>query len=104
MRQQKYLNVILTVNAVLLAGLLWTQLAETPILARTADAQVRSVPYQRDVTRPGTVLNAGKQRAETNQSLREIKQELADISQRLSSGDLEVRVSNLDEIRIEVNQ
>ena len=42
MRQGTYLNVILTVNAVLLAGLVWTQVADTPLLAETASAQSRS--------------------------------------------------------------
>ena len=39
MRQGSYLNVILTVNAVLLAGVLWTHVAGTPVLNSTANAQ-----------------------------------------------------------------
>ena len=40
MRQSRYLNVILTVNAVLLAGLLWTQVVDRPMLAETGDRAV----------------------------------------------------------------
>ena len=42
MRQTRYLNVILTVNALLLAALLWTAIAGQPLLVNEASAQVRT--------------------------------------------------------------
>ncbi len=41
MRQSRYLNVILTVNAVLLGGLLWTNVADQPLFVNEAVAQSR---------------------------------------------------------------
>src|SRR5258705_12410787 len=38
-RQGTYLNVILTANAILLTGLLWSQVAGHPLLAAEASAQ-----------------------------------------------------------------
>ncbi len=42
MRQLKYLNMILTVNALLLAGLLWTTVTGGPSFVPEAMAQSRS--------------------------------------------------------------
>ena len=40
-RAQRVISSLLSVNALLLAGLLWTQIADKPILARTAVAKAR---------------------------------------------------------------
>ncbi len=100
MRQGTYLNVILTVNAVLLAGLVWTQVAETPLLAETASAQNRSrlgppVP---------NVPNAAKQREKIVASVDRLKASVDETRRLLQSGGLEVKVTNLDEIKININR
>jgi acetamidase/formamidase len=95
MRQSKYLNVILTVNAVLLAGLLWTQIASAPVLAQDAVAQVRAT---RAVP---TIPNAAEQRKKMIDALQEIRQSADATKQLLESGQVKVQVTNLDDIRIE---
>jgi hypothetical protein len=101
MRQGKYLNVILTVNAVLLAGLLWTQVAEQPMLADSAVAQTRSRPN------PGKKPsfykpNASEQRADQLEVLKQLNQSIKEQTSLLSSGKLQVEVTNLDTIKVEV--
>ena len=99
MRQGNYLNVILTVNAVLLAGLVWTQVADTPLLVETASAQNRS--------RPGrpvpTVPNAGKQRERIAAKLVELKASVDATRGLLESGRIKVEVTNLADIQINVD-
>jgi len=103
MWQGKYLNVILTVNAVLLAGLLWTQVAEQPVLAETAVAQSRSKPsadgkYKGSYYKP----NAAQQRADQMKILEAIQKSVEAQTKLLSSGKVKVEVMNLDEIKIEM--
>ena len=94
MRQMKYLNTILTVNAVLLAVLLWTQVATTPVLAQPAVAQSR--------TRPSRTLpllpNAAKQRDTQAALLREIKESVDATRHLLERGGFKVEVTNLEAI------
>jgi hypothetical protein len=99
MRQQKYLNVILTVNAILLAGLLWTQVADRPVLSDEATAQSRTQPRQPGVGIP----NAAQQRMEMVDGIEDLKKAMAAQYRLLKSGELTVRVSNLDEIEIEAS-
>lgn len=93
MRQSTYLNVILTANAVLLTGILWTQLADRPTLATTALAQ--SQP-------PGSggvgIPNAAAQRQRMIESLHEIKGSIEATRQLLQSGKVKVEVSNVDKL------
>ena len=97
MRQRTYLNVILTVNAVLMGGLLWTQVAATPMFATEAYAQKRSrlgppVP---------TIPNAAVQRDRMLTGLRQVQRSVESISSLLRSGSVSVQVSNLDEISMD---
>ena len=96
MRRVSYLNGILTANAVLLAGLLWTQIAGQPLLSSSAVAQNRSaagppVP---------NVPNAGKQRKELIEAIHELHRTTQESMRMLRSGQVKVEVTNLDEIKI----
>jgi hypothetical protein len=92
MRQGTYLNVILTVHAVLLAGVLWTQVASGPILEQTATAQVGS--------KEGVgVPNAADQRQKMLEALRDIKASVDSTRKLVESGKLKVEVSNFDQAR-----
>ncbi len=95
MRRASYLNGILTANAVLLAGLLWTQIAGQPLLSSTAAAQnitpARPVP---------TVPNAGKQRRELIDAIHQLRRTTQESMRLLTSGRVKVEVTNLDEIKI----
>jgi hypothetical protein len=91
MRQGTYLNVILTVNALLLSALVWTQLADRPMLAEPVQAQ-----QPRDAP-----LNAGAQRHRMIELLNEVKRESERTRKVIESGDVRVKVTNLNEITIE---
>jgi hypothetical protein len=96
MRRGTYLNVILTVNAVLLTGLLWTQIASQPLLASTATAQSRT----KQATAP-VIPNAADQRNKMINALADLKRSVDAQRQLLESGKLKVYVTNLDEINLE---
>ncbi len=92
MNASKYLNGILTVNAILLAGLLWTQIANRPLLADEATAQVRS-------GKPGTTFaSATQQRADMVRALKDMEKAIESSTKMMQSGKLKVQVTNLDEI------
>jgi hypothetical protein len=95
-RQGTYLNAILTVNAVLLSALIWTQLAPRPLMADTATAQYDA--------RRGGIPNAGEQRQKLIAGMAEVKASVDSTRKLLESGKLKVEVTNLDEIRLEGDQ
>ena len=96
MRQTRYLNIILTVNAVLLGALLWTALIGRPLLSEPAEAQVRT-----RFTVPPNVPNAGAQRAAIVNELREMNALLDSTRDTLLSGRIKVQVTNVDSLRQE---
>lgn len=95
MRPSRYLNAILTVNAVLLAVLVWTQVAGHGTLplpgAREAAAQAQ----------PAGIPNAAAQRQQMIDSLRELRKSVEESNKLLKDGHLRVHVTNLHEIQIE---
>jgi len=93
MRQSKYLNMILTVNAFLLAGLLWTQVVGGPSFVPEAMAQKRSFGPQ-----VPNVPNAGQQRADIAKSIQKLNESVQAMKRLLESGRIQVQVTNLDEI------
>ena len=99
MRQSRYLNAILTVNAVLLAGVLWTSLADTTPFVRSAVAQATSRPRPSGLQTPPVpnIPNASAQRYQTINELREIKSILRSIRQELDATEFDVRVTNVNE-------
>ena len=78
--------------AVLLAALLWTNLAGRPLFSSEATAQVRtkgpSIP---------TVPNAARQRDEILKALRDIRASVEATRSTVESGGIKVRVTNLNE-------
>lgn len=95
MRQTTYLNGILTVNAVLLAGVLWTQLVNRPVLAQSADAQTNAQGL------PG-IPNAGGQRDQMIRQLERLNVTLDSTMKHLQGGNLKTEVTNLKDIKIEL--
>jgi hypothetical protein len=92
MRQSTYLNVILTINAALLTGLLWTQFVGAPSLTSQALAQ----------TTPGVgIPNAAEQRQRMIETMREIKASIEVTRKLLESGKVKVEVANIKELREE---
>ncbi len=91
MRQSTYLNVILTVNAVLLTGILWTQFASRAPFDSTAAAQADPPG--------GGIPNAAAQRQRMIESLNEIKGSVEATRQLISSGKLKVEVANIEQLK-----
>ena len=82
----RYLNVILTVNAVLLAALLWTQIADRSMLSSDAVAAPPPKGYV------GFPVNAGAQRLEIIKRLDELNESMVTTRTLLESGDVKVTV------------
>jgi hypothetical protein len=95
MRRRNYLSVILTINAALLAGLLWVQVADQPLLAGEASAQSRTRPPLGEP--PIVPPNAASQRAEMISELKKLGQSMEAIKRQLDSG-VKAEVTNLDQI------
>ncbi len=93
MRQGKYLNTILTVNAALLSALVWTQLAGGPYLGSSASA------FQAPPTPTGGVPNAGLQRQRQIEELQAMRAAVDSMRKTLEGGKMKVVVANADEIR-----
>jgi hypothetical protein len=93
MRHTRYLNVILTVNAILLAALVWTQVAGSPLLAEQAAAQKDRAG--------GGMATAGAQRLRMVEALKDVQRSVEASKRLLESGKVRVQVTNLDEIRID---
>jgi len=98
MRQTTYLNGILTLNAVLLAGVLWTQVASRPLLAQNADAQVSNAQSM-----PG-IPNSGAQREQMIRHLDRLNRNLEATMKVIEGGKVKVEVTNLKDIKIEQAQ
>lgn len=97
-KQTRCLNTLLTVNAVLLGGLLWTQLADRPLLAGSAEAQSRMT----GTSAAQGVPNAAQQREQMIDALRDMKKSVDEMKKTMEDGKLKVQVTNLDEIKIDV--
>jgi len=93
MRRGTYLNVILTVNAVLLGGLVWTQVASRPLFATEAVAQTRSRP-----SRNTGIPNAASQRERMIKALNGMKQSIDATRSAIEGGKFKVEVTNLSEM------
>ncbi len=91
MRQGRYLNIILTINAFLLSALIWTQVADRPVLIERAEAQTPS--------QGNGIPNAAEQRKRMIESLREVNRRMDRIERRLETGELRVRVMNPEDMR-----
>ena len=85
MRQSRYLNVILTVNALLLTGLLWTQWSSGSGLAQSASAQ----------TQQNLGVSSAEQRVRMVENLDRLQQSMTSMQQLLESGKIKVQVTNL---------
>ena len=90
MRQSKYLNVILTVNAVLLAGLLWTQVVGRTWLSSEAHAQS---------SQGSGFVNAAEQRQRMIEALNDIKGSVEATRKVVESGKMKVEVTNIDKVK-----
>ena len=89
MRQGTYLNVILTVNAVLLTGVVWTQVVNTPLLSGQAAAQSGG-------SGGSGIPNAADQRQKQIEALRDLKASVDATNKLLSSGKVKVEVANVE--------
>jgi len=91
MRSMKYLNVILTINAGLLAILVWTQVAGRPVVA-AAEAAAN------DPSPSGGIPNASEQRKLMIEALERVQQSVEASNRLLAEGELRVEVMNFHEM------
>ena len=104
MNAQRYTNVLLTINALLLAALLWVLVVERPIFAGEAEARVVQSPAAENpsrVRRKAPVFaNATAQRQQIIAQLKLMNANLAQQKSLFESGRMKVEVTNLDEIEV----
>ncbi|MBL9120661.1 MAG: hypothetical protein JNL80_12190 [Phycisphaerae bacterium] len=91
-RSRQFLNGILTVNAVLLAALVWTNVSDGPSTAHAApsftqDDQTMGVP------------NAGAQRERLIAEVRSLRDDIRALDGTLNGGKVKVNVGNLAELK-----
>ena len=103
MRKDTYLNIILTVNAILLATMLWVQVADNPILSEDATAQTRSKPRgsSRGSNKPFVFPNDADQRQKQIEEMIKIGKSIEATRKLIESGNIRVEVTNLGEIKID---
>jgi hypothetical protein len=90
-RQGRYLNVILTVNAVLLAGIVWVQLVGVGALATIAHAQKA----------PDTgIPNAASQRQRIIEELQAMRTSVDAMRKTVEGGKMKVVVDNIGDIKV----
>ncbi len=94
MRRDTYLNIILTVNAILLATMLWVQIADQPLLAENAVAQRRTIPKK------PFVPNDAAQLQKLIEETKKMSNSMEAIHKLIESGKLRVEVTNLGEIKM----
>jgi hypothetical protein len=99
MRRATYLNGILTVNAVLLGALAWSQIAQQPLLA--SDALAAQTGNDSPFGETG-IPNAAQQRQKTLEAIEDLNKNVEAIRQLVAGGNLKVQVSNLDRIQVNV--
>lgn len=92
--KSNYLNAILTVNAVLLAALVWTNIA-----GHSGGAAAIASPQSSQGD--GGVPNAGLQRLDILNEVRAIRAELQQMDATISGGRMRVMVTNVDEFKID---
>ena len=95
MRKDTYLNIILTVNAILLATMLWVQIADQPLLAENASAQRRTKPSNQFV-----FPNDADQRQKLIEEMKKMSKSMEATRKLIESGRIRVEVTNLGEIKI----
>lgn len=86
-------QLLLAANALLLGGLLWTQVADRPLLAQEAIGQSRS-----SAGTPYVAPNSAALMKRTMDEIGSMKKELSDMTKLLKSGGVKVQVTNLDEL------
>lgn len=93
MNRAKYLNVILTINAILLAGLLWVAVADRVVLADRAIA-----------TGPRTgIPDAGAQRFEMIRELRKFNAWADNLTEKITTHEYSVKVTSMPRIEVDQN-
>jgi hypothetical protein len=104
-RKDNYLNIVLTVIALLLAGLLWTQVAEESFVD-TAKAQIRSGSARTVAAANEPAVDEGvssigqrawNQRQELIVELAVMGRMIGELSEYIRSGKMEVRVGEAED-------
>jgi predicted DNA-binding protein len=107
MDQSRSLRTLLVVNSLLAGGLIWTLAVGDRGLLPTAEAasQYRST---RSADPPEAVTGVGnasaRQRAQMIKHLEDLSKRLEKVESTLASGDVEVRIRNVDDFAIDYDR
>ncbi|MFO0828113.1 MAG: hypothetical protein U0572_08180 [Phycisphaerales bacterium] len=96
-RRRSYLNGILTVNACLLAALVWSNFAGGPSVA------VALPQSSSQDANEGGVPNAGLQRLQTLNEIKALRSDFEKFAAAVTGGKLKVNVGNLSEIKLDID-
>ena len=103
MRRMKSTNILLTVNAVLMSALLWSQVVGGGAGAGSGQLLVdlpgTSAYAQSPLTSPDGVPNAGKQRQQTIDELRALRATVESMKSMLQGTPMKVQVVNAEELK-----
>lgn len=104
MKAQRYMNAMLTINALLLAALLWVLVVERPLLASEADAREPDLveKHTSGKQKAPVFANSTGQRQEIIKQLKLLNASLDRQADMLESGKMKVEVTNLDDIEVTV--
>jgi hypothetical protein len=92
-RNATYLNAILTVNAVMVAALVWTHVSEGPSLANASPLQAETGENT------GGVPNAGLQRLQTLNEIKALRSDVQRLEATLVAGKIRFGISNFAELK-----
>lgn len=96
-RQGRYLNIILTVNAILLSALVWMQ-----ITGNTQSGSFGTQPAFAQSPPTGGIPNAGGQRERMISELQAIKSSIETLRKNVEGGKMKVTIANVEELKAAV--
>ncbi len=96
-RQGRYLNIILTVNAVMLSALVWMQIA-----GNSGSAPLGAQPAYAQSPPTGGIPNAGGQRERMISELQAIKSSIETLRKTVEGGKMKVSIANVEELKTAV--
>ncbi|MDZ4754173.1 MAG: hypothetical protein SGJ11_06710 [Phycisphaerae bacterium] len=98
-RNATYLNAILTVNAIMVAALVWTHVSDGPSVANASPLANALLIQVDGADTTGGVPNAGLQRLQTLNEIRALRDDVQRLELLLASGRIRFGVSNFAELK-----
>lgn len=99
LRSRQYLNAILTVNAILVASLVWTRISDGPSSAHAGPTMPTAFVQSEDGAPTGGVPNAAGQRERLIAEVRGLRDDIHGLESTLNGGKIKVNIGNLAELK-----